>query len=94
MNFPLAYPVKMSFKLLALAPQILLRDASDVQILYDRRKFLKLKEDIDVFDDDSQSRRLYGITADRVLNWSARYDIANDTVRTLGAVKRHGARSL
>jgi uncharacterized protein YxjI len=94
MNFPLAYPVKMTFKLLALAPQISVRDANDMQVMYVRQKLFKLKEEINIFADDSQLRRLYGIKADRILDWSARYNIANDIGQYLGAVKRHGARSL
>jgi len=94
MNFPLSYPVKMTFKLLALAPQISVRDASGAEVMYVRQKLLKLKEEINVFSDESQSRRTYGIKADRILDWSARYHISDDVGRNLGAVKRHGARSL
>lgn len=94
MNFPFAYPVKMTFKLLAFEPQISVRDAIGNQVLYVRQKLLKLKEEINVFADESQSRRTYGIKADRILDWSARYDIVSDNGHNLGAVKRHGARSL
>ena len=94
MNFPLAYPVKMTFKLLALAPQVSVHDANDVEVMYVRQKLLKLKEEINIFADQSQSRRLYGIKADRILDWSARYHFSDDAGQSLGAVKRHGARSL
>jgi len=94
MNFPLTYPVKMTFKLLALAPQISVRDAGGAEVLYVRQKLFKLKEEINIFSDESQSSRIYGIKADRILDWSARYHFSDDIGRNLGAVKRHGARSL
>lgn len=94
MNFPLAYPVKMTFKLLALAPQISVRDANDMEVMYVRQKLFKLREEINIFSDQSQSMRLYGIRADRIIDWSARYHFSDDSGRELGAVKRHGARSL
>jgi len=49
MNFPLAYPVKMSFKLLAVAPQISVRDANDTEVMYVKQKLFKLKEEINIF---------------------------------------------
>lgn len=94
MNFPLTYPVKMTFKLLALAPQISVRDASGAEVMYVRQKLFKLKEEINIFSDETQSRRRYGIKADRILDWSARYHFSDEIGQSLGAVKRHGARSL
>lgn len=94
MNFPLAYPVKMTFKLLALAPQISVRDANDAEVLYVRQKLFKLKEEITVFADQSQTQRVYSIKADRIIDWSARYHFVNDVDQNLGSVKRQGGRSL
>jgi hypothetical protein len=94
MNFILAYPVRITFKLFALVPQISIRDANDVEVMYVRQRLFKMKEEINIFSDQSQSRRLYGIKADRILDWSARYDFSNDAEQSLGAVKRRGARSL
>jgi hypothetical protein len=93
MNFPLAYPVKMTFKI-AIAPQISVRDANNVEVMYVRQKLFKLKEEINIFADQSQSQRIYGIEADRILDWSARYHFSDDIGRNLGAIKRHGMRSL
>ncbi len=94
MNFPLSYPVTMTFKLLALAPQISVRDANDQLLLYVRQKLLKLKEEIHIFADDSRTQQLYSIHADRIIDWSARYTVSNASGQTVGAVKRHGTRSL
>lgn len=87
------YPVTLTFKLIALAPQIFVRDASGNEILYVRQKLLKLKEKIHVFSDSSQSRELYQINADRVLDISARYTITDPQGRVIGAVQRRGMKS-
>jgi hypothetical protein len=84
----------MSFKLLAVAPQISVRDANDAEVMYVRQKLFKLREEINIFADASQSQRIYGIKADQVLDWSARYHFSDAMGQNLGALKRHGAASL
>jgi uncharacterized protein YxjI len=88
------YPVTFTFKILALASQIYVRDASGSQIGYVKQKLLKLKEDINVFRDDSQSSVLFNIKADRVIDFSARYNFTDSAGRGLGAIKRQGMRSI
>lgn len=94
MNQSMQFPLKMTFKVLALGPQISVTDASGREILYVQQKLFKLKEEINVFSDSSRSRQIYSIKADRVLDWSARYTFTDETGREVGAVKRHGTRSL
>ncbi len=88
------FPLKLSFKIAALAPQIYVRDASGNEILYVRQKLLKLKDKIRVFADSSQANQLYEIDADRILDWSARFTFTDTQGRVLGAVGRLGAKSL
>jgi len=88
------FPLKLSYKIAALAPQIYVRDASGNEILYVRQKILKLKDKIRVFADSSQTNQLYEIDADRVLDWSARFTFTDTQGRVLGAVGRLGAKSL
>ena len=88
------YPLTLSFKIIALAPQIYVRDASGREILYVKQKLLKLKEKIHVFADSSQSRQVYEINADRILDISPRYTFTGLSGQVVGSVKRRGARSL
>ncbi len=88
------YPLALSFKIIALAPQISVRDAAGQEVFYVKQKLLKLKEKIGVFADSSQARRLYEINADRVLDFSARYTFTGADGQEVGSVKRRGARSL
>ncbi|HKV10584.1 MAG TPA: hypothetical protein VJ725_20755 [Thermoanaerobaculia bacterium] len=87
------YPLSLSFKIIALAPQIYVRDASGTELLYVKQKLLKLKEKINVFADSSQSRQLYEINADRVLDIAARYTFTGAQGQVAGSVKRQGLRS-
>jgi hypothetical protein len=88
------YPLTLSFKIIALAPQIYIRDAQGQELLYVKQKLLKLKEKIRVFSDSGQSRELYELGADRILDFSPRYTFRDTGGRVVGAVKRQGARSL
>ncbi len=94
MLHPLQFPVTLTFKVVALAPQIYVKDAAGREILYVKQKLLKLKEKVRVFTDSSQSQQVYEINADRWLDWSARYSFTDPQGRTVGSVRRLGARSL
>jgi uncharacterized protein YxjI len=88
------YPLKMNFKILAIAPQIFMRDAHGTELMYVKQKLFKLKEAINVFADQAQTRQLYTIKADRVIDFSARYNFADSQGLNLGAIKRRGMRSI
>ena len=90
MNFPL----DLRFKLLAIASQIYVRDAGGRLVMYVRQKAFKLKEAITVYADEEQTRALYRIDADRVIDIAAQYRIEDTTGRALGSVKRRGLKSL
>jgi hypothetical protein len=88
------YPLQISFKILAIARQLSVTDARGQLAFYVKQKAFKLKEAVTVFADLEQTRPLYTIKADRVIDWSARYNFADATGNYLGSVKRKGMRSL
>lgn len=88
------FPVDLTFKLLALASQIYVRDANGNLLGYVKQKLLKLKEDINVFADESQTTVLYNIKADRVIDFSARYTFRDGMGNVIGSIKRKGMRSI
>ncbi len=90
----IVYPLQLSFKLIALAPQITVTDANDQLVFYVRQKAFKLKEKVTVFADREQTRPVYAMGADRILDFSAEYVIATAEGGQLGSVKRLGMRSL
>ncbi|MDJ0796390.1 MAG: hypothetical protein QNJ51_06065 [Calothrix sp. MO_167.B12] len=88
------YPLELTFKLWALAPQISVLDAQGSLKFYVRQKLFKLKELITVFADVERNTPLYYIRADRIIDFSARYDFTDANNTVIGAVKRRGLRSL
>lgn len=89
------YPLQMSFKILAFAPQIFIRDAGGRDVFFVHQKLFKLKEDIGIYADSSKSHELFRMKADRIIDFSARYTFTDSsTGMTNGAVKREGMRSL
>jgi uncharacterized protein YxjI len=88
------YPLDLSFKIIAIAPQIAVRDAAGALVLYVKQKAFKLKEDVTVYADENQTRPVFRIAADRIIDFNARYEITTAGGDKLGAIKRQGMRSL
>ena len=90
----IAYPLQLSFKIIAIAPQLSVTDAGGRLLLYVKQKAFKLKEKVTVFADQEQTRPLYSIGADRIIDFQAQYDITTAAGGQIGAVKRRGMRSI
>lgn len=88
------YPLELTFKFFALAPQLSVKDGQGNEIMYVRQKLFKLKEVINVFANSQRSQSLYDIKADRIIDFSARYNFTDTAGAPIGAVKRRGLRSL
>jgi uncharacterized protein YxjI len=88
------YPLSLSFKLLALSPQLSVRDAAGQLRFYVKQKAFKLREQVTVFADEQQTRPLYYFQADRVFDFRARYHFTDAAGSYVGSVKRQGARSI
>jgi hypothetical protein len=88
------YPLTLSFKILAIARQLSVRDGGGRLVCYVKQKAFKLKEAVTVFADEAQTTPLYTMAADRVLDFSAQYNFTDAQGRRLGSVKRQGMKSL
>jgi uncharacterized protein YxjI len=88
------FPIELSFKLLAIASQIYVRDANGNLLGYVKQKLFKFKEEINVFADEGQTQKLFGIKADRVLDFSANYNFTAASGQHIGSIKRRGMRSI
>ena len=88
------YPLELSFKLVALAPQIFVRDSTGQEVCYIKQKLFKLKEAVKVFTDSSQTTELCDIKADSIIDFSATYNFIDADGNPFGAVRRKGMRSL
>lgn len=88
------YPLQLSFRILALASQASVTDATGRTVLYTKQKMFKFREHVEIFTDKSQATRLAEIKANKVIDWSARYDSTDATGQAIGSVGRKGWRSL
>jgi len=88
------FPLEVRFKVLALASQISVTDSTGSLIYYARQKAFKLKEAVTVFADEQQTRPLFKVEADRILDVSARYRIQDAGGAEVGALQRHGMASI
>lgn len=90
----LNYPLTLSFKIIALAPQMQITDASGNEVYYVKQKLLKLKESVSVFSSSLQTDKLFTIGADRIIDFNARYNFKDAAGNGIGGVKRQGMKSL
>lgn len=89
------YPLHLSFKVLAIAQQITVRDAEQNVLLYVKQKAFKLKESVTIFGDVEQTTPLFMINADRMIDFNARYTFTDaEDGSVVGSVRRRGARSI
>lgn len=88
------FPLEARFKLLAIASQISVTDAGGALVYYARQKAFKLREAVTVFADEEQTRPVFRIAADRVLDISARYRVEDAGGVERGVLQRQGFRSI
>ncbi len=88
------FPLQLRFKIMAISPQISVTDSAGRLLMYVKQKAFKLKEAVTVFADEAQTRPLYRIQADRVIDISAQYAITDETGQQVGVLQRKGMRSL
>lgn len=87
------FPLDLRFKLMAIGSRLTVTDARGTLMYYVKQKAFKLKEAVTVFADEGQTRPLYTINADRILDVSPRYRIADPGGAELAIVQRLGMRS-
>lgn len=88
------YPLSLTFKIIALSPQMAVTDAADRLVFYVKQKAFKLREQVTVFADREQTRPVAHIRADRILDISATYGFEDAQGKRFGAVKRAGVKSI
>jgi hypothetical protein len=89
-----AYPLALRFKKIAIARQMAVEDNGGQLMLYVKQKAFKLREAVTVYADREQTRPLYRINADRIIDFSATYRIEEEGGKELGAIRQKGMRSI
>jgi uncharacterized protein YxjI len=90
----LKYPLQISGKLIAIAPQFSLKDRDGQLILYVKQKILTLREKISLYRDERQTDLALTVMADRIIDFNACFDIKVPMGPLLGTLERRGASSL
>ncbi len=88
------FPVTLNFKKIALAKQATLTDSNSNPIAYARQKILKLKEELEIFEDKTKDKKICSIKANKVLDFSAAYYFIDLNERSFGSIKREGLKSI
>lgn len=88
------YPLELTFKFWSLTPQMTIADAQGNPYFYVRQQLFRLKEVINVFADTQRSQELFTIKADRIIDFSARYNFSDPSGMVVGSVKRRGLKSI
>jgi hypothetical protein len=88
------YPLTLRFKLLTFGQRITVTDANENLLMFVKQKMFKLKENVEVFSDESRSNLIFRIQADRVIDFSANYHFTDAAGNDWGAVRRKGMKSL
>jgi uncharacterized protein YxjI len=79
----------------ALTGTLRIYNPQDQLVLFCQQKFLKLKEDIRIYSDESRNRELLNIQARQIIDFSAYYDVFDSMYTTrVGGLRRKGFRSL
>jgi hypothetical protein len=87
------YPLQLTFKW-SFSPQIVVKDQNEQLVFFIHQKLFKLKEAIGVFADEKKEQLVYQIKADRVIDFSARYNFLDTLGVSFGSVKRRGWKSI
>jgi hypothetical protein len=82
-------------QVLALTGVFRIYDANEGLVAYSRQKMFKLREDIRVYSDESQSQEILYIQARQIIDFSAAYDVRDSREnRLVGTLRRRGFRSM
>jgi len=88
------FPLSFEFKISSLANDFTCRDAEGDTVAYVKQKLFKLKEDIQVFEDESKTNMIYRVRADKWLDWSTAYQFTDSDGTVIGKIARKGWASL
>lgn len=89
-----SYPLKLHFRLMALAPRIAMSDAEGKEIFFIEQKVFSLKESVKVFNNSEEKKLVYTINANQIIDFSAKYMFKTADGTPVGSVQRKGMVSL
>ena len=91
---PVVYPLTLTFKFLTISSYIRVVDGTGRLVSYVKQRAFRLKEDVTIFADESQTQPAFHIKANQIFDIGATYSITTADGRPLGALKQRGMRTL
>jgi uncharacterized protein YxjI len=89
------YPLTATFRILALSPEIQVKNAQGEMLLQVKQKLMTLREATTVFADEAKTQPLYQMKADRIMGFGATHHITRAADgAAVGAVRADGLRSI
>lgn len=90
----LKFPLQFQFKITTLSNDFVVSDSTGVTVAYVKQKMFKLVDEIGVFSDESKVTKLFGINANKWVDFSATYTFTNDRGQDIGRIARKGWKSI
>lgn len=88
------YPVNFKFNIGTFSNDFVATDAGGKTLAYVMQKMFKLKEDILIYNNQNKTQVDYRIRADKWIDFSAAYSIADKNGNEIGKVARKGWKSI
>ncbi len=88
------FPINFVFKITSFANDFTATDANGAVIAYVKQKMFRLKEDINIYSDETKSQIDYKIKANKWLDFSAAYSFFDENGTEFGKIARKGWRSI
>jgi uncharacterized protein YxjI len=95
MNRPgVTYPLTLTFKFLTISSYIRVVDATGGLVSYVKQRAFRLREDVTIFENEEQTRPLFHLKANKIIDIGATYAISSADGRPIGALRQRGLRTL
>jgi uncharacterized protein YxjI len=86
----LNFPISFTFHVTTLSNDFSAKDAHGKTLAYVRQKMFKLKEDINIYDNENKTRLTHNIRADKWIDFSAAYSFKDAQGKEIGKIARKG----
>ncbi|MFT4806315.1 MAG: hypothetical protein ACJAZK_000266 [Psychroserpens sp.] len=86
----LNFPISFTFHVTTLSNDFSAKDAHGKTVAYVRQKMFKLKEDINIYDNENKTRLTHNIRADKWIDFSAAYSFKDAQGKEIGKIARKG----
>lgn len=90
----LQYPLDFKFKITTFSSDFNITDRHGNYVAYVREKIFKLKDDVQVFSDESKTKELFRIKANQWIDFNASFSIKDSDGNDFGTLARKGMRSI